>query len=232
MKRGVAIAVAIAVAVAIVLFARHALEPAPPPPPPPPAVAEAAPAPRVTDAPLPAAAESDARVRSLFGPLSARPELRDWLSAPDLLERGAATIDNLAEDVSPRKQVPFLAPKGAYQPHRFDRYDAFADVIGSMDARALAGVVRALHPLLEAAYHRLGYPDRNLDATVARALQRLIDAPVADAEVKPRGQVYVYVDPKLEALGPVEKHLLRMGPRNQRLVQDQARALLAALKQP
>ncbi len=190
----------------------------------------AAPPPRAPDLPLPSADQSDARVRELFGPLS--PKLREWLSAPDLLERGAAVLDNLAEDVSPRKQVPFLAPKGAYQPHRFERYDPFADAIGAVDVHALAAALGAVHPLLEAAYHRLGYPDRALDATLQAALQRIIDAPLADAEVRPRGQHYVYVDPKLEALGPVEKHLLRMGPRNERIVQDQARALAAALKQP
>ena len=227
-RKRIAIAVAVIAAIAVAgwfMFKRPAASL-------PPAPTAAAPAPPAPDAPLPPAADSDARVRSLFGPLSPRPELRDWLSAPDLLERGAAVIDNLAEGVSPRKQVAFLAPKGAYQPHRFDRYDSFAEVIGSVDARAFASAVRAVHPLLEAAYHRLGYPDRSLDATLGRALQRLVDAPLADAEVRPRGQVYVYVDPKLEALGPIEKHLLRMGPRNQRVVQDQARALLAALKQP
>lgn len=216
-------------AAGLFLFLRREPPPAPVPAPAP--AAPPAPPPRAPDAPLPPAADSDARVRSLFGALSARPELREWLSTPDLLERGAAVIDNLAEGVSPRKQVPFLAPQGAYQPHQFSRYDPFAAVIGSVDARALAGALRAIHPLLESAYHRLGYPDRSLDATLARALQRIADAPIADAEVRPRGQVYVYADPKFEALGPVEKHLLRMGPRNEKLVQDQARALLAALRE-
>jgi hypothetical protein len=41
--------------------------------------------------------------------------------------------------------------------------------------------------------------------------------------------LYAYADPALEALGPVEKHLLRMGPRNARLVQGKAKALREAL---
>ena len=225
---GLAVLLALAIA-GWLLFHRPELPPAPPPQPP--AADAALPPPRAPDAPLPPTADSDARVRSLFGPLSALPGLREWLSTPDLLERGAAVIDNVAEGVSPRKQVPFLAPHGAYQPHQFNRYDPFAGVIGSIDARALAGALRALHPLLESAYHRLGYPDRSLDATLARALQRIADAPLVDAEVRPRGQVFVYTDPRLEALGPVEKHLLRMGPRNEKVVQDQARALLAALRE-
>jgi hypothetical protein len=43
------------------------------------------------------------------------------------------------------------------------------------------------------------------------------------------GAVYAFSDPKLEALGPVEKHLLRMGPRNARLVQAKAREIEGAL---
>lgn len=224
-----AVAAALLAAGAYLFFRRGA-----PAPEPSPAVAAPPPAPPAPppDAPLPPAAESDARVRSLFSALSPRPELQQWLAAPDLLERGAALIDNLDEDVSPRKQVPFLAPSGPYQPHRYERYDLFADVVASVDARALAGALRTLHPLLEAAYHRLGYPDRTLDAVLARALQRIVDAPLPATEpaVQPYRQVYVYADPKLEALGPVEKHLLRLGPRNERLVQDKARALQAALR--
>lgn len=224
----IAVLAAAALAAAAWLFLRSRA--APPAPPPAPAAAPPATAPPPPDAPLPPAADSDARVRGLFGPLS--PRFAEWLSAPDLLERGAAVIDNLAEDVSPRKQVPFLAPAGAYEPHRFERYDFFAAAIGAVDTAALASAVRAIHPLLEAAYHRLGYPDRRLDAALLAALRRIAGAPVVDAEVRPRGDRYVYVDPGLEALGPVEKHLLRMGPRNERVLQEKARALADALAKP
>jgi hypothetical protein len=47
--------------------------------------------------------------------------------------------------------------------------------------------------------------------------------------VEPDGAVYAFADPKLEALGPVEKHLLRMGPRNARLVQQKAREIETSL---
>ena len=232
MKKGVALAVGVAIAVGIGLFSRRAPEPAPPAPVPPPAAAKAAPA-AAPDAPLPPAAESDARVRSLFEKLSPSPALQQWLAAPDLLERGAAAIDNFAEDVSPRKPLDFLAPRSQYVPGRFERYDAFAGVIGSIDASALASALRTLHPLLESAYHKLGYPGKSVDAAIARALQRIADAPAAsvDTQVRRRGQVFVYVDPKLEALGPIEKHLLRLGRVNERRVQDKARELAAALKQ-
>jgi hypothetical protein len=64
-----------------------------------------------------------------------------------------------------------------------------------------------------------------------RALRRLEVAPVREGPVfvEADENVYTFADAKLEALGPVEKHLLRMGPRNTRLVQAKAREIEAAL---
>jgi hypothetical protein len=47
--------------------------------------------------------------------------------------------------------------------------------------------------------------------------------------VEAEGNVYAYSDARLEALGQVEKHLLRMGPRNTRTIQAKAREVEAAL---
>ena len=47
-----------------------------------------------------------------------------------------------------------------------------------------------------------------------------------------KGAIYLYADAQLESLGPVEKHLLRMGPRNARLLQEKARELRTALGLP
>ena len=68
----------------------------------------------------------------------------------------------------------------------------------------------------------------------ARALRRLLSVPIQEGEValEAKGGVYAFADPRLEALGSVEKHLLRMGPRNGRLVQAKARELEQALELP
>src|SRR5258706_12994096 len=78
------------------------------PPPPPPQLEPAPPGP--ADVPLPPAADSDAQVRKAFSGASARPEWPKWLAQDALLDRFVVVADNLAEDVSPRKQLPFLAP--------------------------------------------------------------------------------------------------------------------------
>jgi hypothetical protein len=95
--------------------------------------------------------------------------------------------------------------------------------------------VRELHPLLQAAYHALGYPDRNIDAAAAQALQRLASAPVVDGAVEVKagkGALYEFADDKLEKQSAVAKHLLRMGPRNTKLIQAKANEIAKALELP
>jgi len=214
----------------------------------PPAPAPAAPAP-AAQAPAPAAPEVPAppadasRVRSLLEQVSANELFRRWLASGDLVRRWVVVTDNLAEGVSPRGQLGFLAPgrpfsvasrggRTVISGDAYRRYDGFADAVASVDAAQLARAYRELHGVLEAAYRALGYPGASLDRVTARALSRIEAAPVREGDVavvEGQGTVYAFADPGLEALGPVEKHLLRMGPRNARLLQAKARDIRAAL---
>jgi hypothetical protein len=239
MQKGIVAVVALLIAAAVAWFLLRP-EPVPPPPPPPEQPAPQKPA----DAPLPSAADSDAQVRKALAGVTLRPELQKWLAGTsDLLDRWAVITDNLAEDVSPRKQLAFLAPakkftviekRGKIQLDlsSYQRYDLFAEVVASVDAKSFAAAVRELHPLLEAAYHKLGYPERKLDEVAQKALRRLAEAPVAEGPVAlvSSGALYKFKDQKLEAQGPVEKHLLRMGPRNTKLIQAKAREIMSALR--
>lgn len=231
------IAGAAALAVAGVTVALHRS-------PPPAAVpaAAVAPAPAAhADAKLPPAAQSDATVREALNDLTPRSLFRKWLAADDLLNRLTVVAVNLAEDQSPAAQLEFLRPRRAFSvsrdgpetvisPRSAARYDAFANVISSIDAKKAAAAYRALHPLLESAYHALGYPGRPLDAVATQALQRVTDAPVREhAAVRESGAHWVFTDPALEKQGAVEKQLLRMGPRNTRLLQEEARELASAI---
>jgi hypothetical protein len=203
--------------------------PAPPPP---------------ADVKLPPASESDPKVRDALAGLSPREEFQHWLATDHLLDRLATVADNLAEDRSPNAQLSFLRPSKPFSvSHKSGklvisarsegRYDAFANVVSSLDEAKAAAAYKALHPLLEAAYHALGYPGKPLDAAVARGLQRIVDAPVRDeVAVRPSGALYAFADAQLEALGPVEKQLLRMGPRNTRLLQAEAREIATAFGLP
>ena len=194
----------------------------------------------------PAPQVSDAQARSSLEALSTNPLFRRWLAAgEDLLGRWVVVTDNLAEGVSPRKALELCAPKGAFKvaqrggkaviaPESYARYDDFAGVVASMDAAAFARLYRALRPALQGAYRALGYPTGNFDVATSRALARLEAAQVVDGEVQvvPDRGLFLFADPKLEGLRAVEKHLLRVGPRNARMLQAKAREFRLALALP
>jgi hypothetical protein len=224
---------------AVAIVAVYFISRKPPAEPPPTAQAAAPQPPPATDAPVPPAWESDARIRTELAPVSNKPAFAEWLKQNELLDRWVVVTENLAEGVSPRKQLTFLAPAKPFtvkgdriDPRSYARYDGIADVIASVDAQRFAAAVRDLKPLLEAAYHRLGYPGKSFDELAQRALQRLVDAPVVESAIKvtPKGALYRFADDKLEAQGAIEKHLLRMGPRNTKLVQAKAMEIASSLQ--
>jgi hypothetical protein len=203
--------------------------------------AEAAAAGAAAEAPV--APVSDGEARADLGGVSSNPAFQRWLSTvDDLVRRWAVVTDNLDHGESPRRAMEALGPKEPFRvvqrggktyvsPQSYARYDEFAAAVASVDAKATAAVYRKLHPALEAAYRALGYPGGSLDAATARALRRLEGAPVAEGEVEltPDRGLYLYADARLEGLRQVEKHLLRMGPRNERAIQAKARELREAL---
>lgn len=208
-----------------------------------PSLATPGPTPKA-DLSLPPLDGSDAFVRELAQGLSAHPQLALWLAARGLIRTFTAVVANVADGESPGPHLGFLAPKTSFgtirrqgrlviDPRSYTRYDSIADGIASLDAARCAQVYRRLEPLFEAAYRDLGHPRGGFSGTLKRALVTLEETPVPESEaaVRPAGAavVYEYVDPRLEALSPAQKHLLRMGPRNARKVQAKIRELAEAL---
>src|SRR5882672_3142491 len=194
---------------------------------------------------LPPLTESDAVVRELARGLSPDPALPRWLSGEGLIPRFIAVVDNLAEGVSPRPHLLFLAPEASFQtvtrngrlyvdPRSYGRYDGVADVLATLDPRAAVGLYRQLQPLCEESYRELGHPPGRFDDVLAKAIQTLLETPVVDGEIELRPKVvtYAFADPRLEALSPAQRHFLRMGPRNVRLIQGELRILAGALGVP
>jgi len=225
-------------------------EPAPPPVPRPPREVAAEPAP----APSPPAPEpidlppldrSDPLIRELAGDLSTRAELDEWLLANDLLWRFTISVMNVAEGTTPRHQLSVMAPSRPFKarivegritidPSSYARYDAIADVFTSLHTRASVRLFRRLRPLLDQAYSDLGFPDASLDDTLRRAISELLLTPQLDGEpyLTPGIVSYEFEDPRLEALSPAQKQLLRTGPRNVARIQAKLREFAAELGMP
>ncbi|HSK07939.1 MAG TPA: DUF3014 domain-containing protein [Vicinamibacterales bacterium] len=214
-------------------------------------VTEPAPAPRgelgpqVEPIDLPPLDLTDPVVRDLLRHLSARPELAAWLASDNLIRNFVMSVENVAAGQTPARHLRRLKPPGAFQAESsgetmaidrrsYSRYDGLADTLGSMDPANLARVYSLLKPRLVEAYREQGHPEGDIDPVVERAIVHLLQTPILDGDVAlgQRGVAYTFRDPALERLSPAQKQLLRMGPRNMRIVQDQLRAIGAELGIP
>lgn len=195
-----------------------------------------------TAEPLPALDQSDQWARKAVGALSAEPELSEWLAHDHLVRRFTAAVDNIGDGVIPRQQLRFLAPRVPFRvrqdgnhlvadPANYHRFDRLATVIGSIDADSAASVYRHAKPLLQEAYRQLGYPDRDFDEAIKKAIRTVLSTPVIQGQPELVEGVdnYRFADPQLEGLDGMQKLLLRMGPANLEIIDRQARAFAQAL---
>jgi len=194
---------------------------------------------------LPPLDGSDPFVRELAAALTSSPRLAEWLLPEHLVRRFVASVDNVAEGVSPAPHLGHLRPDEPFRVHQVGgrrvadpashrRYEMPTELFVSLDGERVARLYRHLHPLFEEAYRELGYPGRTFDQTLGAAIDRLlsVELPAEPAELVPSATVWAYADPELEARPAAEKLLLRLGPENARRVQAKLVELRAALGLP
>jgi hypothetical protein len=182
--------------------------------------------------------ESDDLVRKLAGELSSHPKMAMWLMSEELIRKFVAAVDNIANGQSPGPQIDFYKPDGNFKvvdeagevfldPESYKRYDLVAEVFASLDAKGCVILYRQLKPAIQDAYKDLGYPDTEFDNTLKKALMELLKVPVVTQDIPLEKKVVTYtmVDLDLEKLSAAQKHLLRMGPDNVRVIQGKLREM-------
>jgi hypothetical protein len=191
---------------------------------------------------LPSLDASDVLVRELAAALSANPQFASWLVNEDLVRRFVVAVDNIAEGESPRVHLGFMAPKSAFKawesdgslhvsPTSYRRYDAITEAFVSLDSQGSIELYRRLEPLVREAYRDLGYPQRSFEDVLRRAAEVVLDTPQITGPVELEAAVrsYRFADPQFEGLDPIQKQLLRFGPRNLGRIQAKVRALVLAM---
>jgi len=212
----------------------------PSPPPSEPAIEHPVPPPPTQGAspPLPALNDSDAAIHSAL----AGAALDKFLVPQNLIRHVVATIDNL-----PRKKValelrPIVATPGEFavagtadhvtlSPDNFKRYGPLIDVVKATDVKQLAAVYFRFYPLFQQAYEDLGYPTEYFNDRVIEVIDHLLDTPDVPGpiELVQPNVMYLYADPKLEALSAGQKTLIRMGSENAAVIKGKLRELRALL---
>jgi len=194
---------------------------------------------------LPPLDESDDAVRELVKQLSSHPSVAAWLATDDLIRTFTVVVSNIASGERASGLVPALKPRTPFiadergeeayiDPRSYARYTPLATAASSIDPTGAAKLYTTLKPRIEDAYLELGQPNTSFDQALERAIILLLRTPIPDGRVpiQPIGVVYGFIDPKLEALTPSQKLLIRFGPDNARAVQSSLRAIALALGIP
>ena len=193
---------------------------------------------------LPVLDASDDFVRTSV--LVAAPKLVAWLDREELVRRFAVVVDNASRGDYPRRQLGFLAPTGAFpvrrggsdedpqlflDPQGYARYDQFVELATSVDPAPAAALLIELSPLLVSALQELGLRGPDARSLLVHGIDQALATPMLAGEVEllQSNVLYEYADPSLQALPPLQKQLLRMGPANLERVQVYLRALRGEL---
>jgi len=187
---------------------------------------------------LPPLGQSDTLVRDLVGRLSRHPRVAQWLATPQLVRNFTVIVANIANGRSPAVHLEKMKPTGRFvaasdtqgpyiDPESYHRFDGYADAVSGLDPRGTAQVYETLKPRIQEAYRELGYPQGDFDAALQRAIVLVLQTPVVEGRIGLAGMAasYDFTDPRLQSLSAAQRQLLRMGPRNERLVQEKLREI-------
>jgi len=190
---------------------------------------------------LPDLDHSDALLREEMTGLS--PELSGWLNTDRLIRKYVVIANDFAQGLRLEKNLRFLAltqPFAVDQDNEgmfiaaksYQRYDRLSAAVNALDVQATLAVYKKFRPLLVQVFREFSYPDEYSPEDIfAKAAAVILAAPVRDGPIAlERHSIhYKFADQQLEALNPVHKQMLRMGPDNTRIIQNKLRLFVAGL---
>lgn len=202
-----------------------AVDPTPPPPPPAP-----------VEEPLPRLEESDDAVRDAVGDIPLGTAGQQYLVPGNIIERSASLIYLMAQGDVPYKLLPVSRPKAAFSviddgtqvvidPAGFERYDALTRWLENLDLESLLSSLEWSIPLFREAWSYYGEDPAAFDMGVVMTLDLVMGAPeidLSEARLIRKEAVWIFEDPAIEGLAPIQKQLLRMGPENAQVVKAKA----------
>ena len=187
---------------------------------------------------LPPLPQTDAIVRQLVSGLSTHQAAAAWLAGDQLLRNFVVSVYNIAGGRNPSAQLSRLRPTQKFQvrgagadlsidPRSYARYDLYGDAISALDARGAARLYATLKPRIQDAFRELGHPDDDFDRVMGRAIDELLAAPVLEGRVAlaSKSVSYEFADSRIQSLSSAQRQLLRMGPRNVKLIQAKLREI-------
>jgi hypothetical protein len=190
---------------------------------------------------LPTLDSSDGLFRDTMVLIS--PGLAGWVNTDQLIRKYVLIANDFSQGLRLEKHMRFLKPDQPFVADQDDaglyiatksyqRYDKLAAAIDAMDVEATLAAYKKFRPLMLQVFTRFSYPEQyQLEDIFTKAAAEILAAPVIEgriALVRPTVN-YKFADQKLEALSPVRKQMIRMGPKNTRIIQNKVRILVEGL---
>jgi hypothetical protein len=193
---------------------------------------------------LPLLDDSDQLIREGVVSVTRHEGVNTWLAPNQLIRKFVAFTDNVARGQVAKEPVRSLAPEGPFLVQKIDektfeldhasyiRYTPFVEIAVSVDAKRAAEFYFLLRPLFQVAHAELGYGNQVFDDVMFQSIGRLLETPRIEGQVRLVQPVvmYKFEDAKLESLSAAQKQLIRMGPKNTRLLQVKIREIALELR--
>jgi hypothetical protein len=190
---------------------------------------------------LPDLEHSDALLKEEMVGVS--PALAEWLKTDQLIRKYVVIANDLSQGLRLEKHLRFLEPSQPFAVDQdneklfiaaksYQRYDRLAAAIDALDVQATLSVYKKFRPLLLQVFKEFSYPDEySLEDIFTKATAVIFAAPVRDGQIAVERHAvhYRFADQQLEALNPIHKQMLRMGPDNTRIIQKKLRLLVEGL---
>jgi len=192
--------------------------------------------PEPVEEPLPRLEESDDAVRDAVGDIPLGTAGQQYLIPGNIIERSASLIYLMAQGDVPYKLLPVSRPKAAFpisddgtqvvtDPAGFERYDALTQWLQSLDLESLLSSLEWFIPLFREAWSYYGEDPAAFDMAVVMTLDLVIATPeidLSEARLVRKEAVWIFEDPTIEGLAPIQKQVLRLGPENAEVVKAKA----------
>ena len=186
--------------------------------------------------PLPRLEESDDAVRDALGDIPLGTAGQQFLMPGNIIERSASLIYLMAQGDVPYKLLPVSRPKATFpisddgtqvitDPAGFERYDALTQWLESIELKPLLSSLEWFIPLFREAWSYYGEDPASFDMAVVMTLDLVIATPEVDlseARLIRKEAVWIFEDPAIEGLAPIQKQVLRMGPENAKILKAKA----------
>jgi hypothetical protein len=193
-------------------------------------------------APLPELNDSDMAVIDALGDAAPGLNLAQYLVPESVIRHIVVTVDNLPRQKVAVDKRPVTPAAGVFvadgdelhatlDSRNFRRYEPMMDLIRKADMQRFGAVDLRFYPLFQKAYQDLGYPTGYFNDRLVTVIDMLLATPqiAGPVELVRPNVMYVFADPKLEALPAGQKVLIRIGADNAAAVKAKLMELRAII---